>query len=72
MKNEEEEKNLEEVLNFNTPDFVFTPSERHGWRQEGPYLVCKTCELQHASYIGMDKVLIGLDEEGQPILRDRS
>lgn len=72
MKNEEEEKNLEEVLNFNTPDFVFTPRERHGWRQEGPYLVCKTCELQHASYIGMNKVLIGLDEEGQPILKDKS
>ena len=60
-----------ETLDFNRPAFVFKPNEQHSWRQQGPYLVCKSCELQHAIYIGMDKLLVGLDESGRPILKDR-
>lgn len=70
MENEEE-KIDEEVLDFNKPDFIFTPKEYHEWRQQGPFLVCKSCEVEHASYIGMGKILTGLNDEGQPILVDR-
>lgn len=71
---EEEEKPVKgesEELNFENPSFTFKPSEQHDWRQQGPYLVCKSCEIQHAVYIGMDKILTGLDSEGKPILKKR-
>lgn len=61
-----------ETLDFDNPDFVFRPNEQHEWRQKGPYLVCKSCELEHAIHIGMEKELIGIDKEGRPILRDRT
>ena len=60
-----------EQLNFTQPDFKFEPHEHHEWRQQGPYLVCKSCEVTHAVFIGMDKVLSGLNEQGQPILKPR-
>jgi len=60
-----------ELLNFDKADFVFKPNEQHSWRQQGCYLVCKSCEIQHAVYIGMDKLLIGLDDKGMPIFKKR-
>ena len=65
------EKPETELLDFNKPNFEFKPNEHHDWRQKGPYLVCKSCELQHATYIGMDKLLIGLNEKGQPLFKKR-
>lgn len=47
------------------------PAGRHIWRQQGPYVVCKGCPLSHAIYIGMDKIMVGEDEEGHPILKSR-
>lgn len=43
----------------------------HQWRQQGPWLVCKSCVLDHAFYIGMDKQLTGFDENNKPILVGR-
>ena len=68
---EDFEKPDQEELNFNIPDYKFVPNEQHEWRQQGPYLVCKSCEIQHAMYIGMKRILTGLKEDGTPILRDR-
>lgn len=71
----EQEKEQEpeiEILDFTKPDFIFKPNQHHEWRQQGPYLVCKSCEIEHASYIGMEVLLVGLDEEGKPILKKRS
>lgn len=67
-KNNEIEPEVEEVYE---PDFVFSPPGRHFYRQEGPYLVCRSCELHHAIYIGMDKLMVGEDENGKPILKSR-
>jgi len=61
----------EEVLDFNKPSFAFIPKGNHKWRQQGPYLVCKSCELQHAVFIGMDKVMVGMNKDGKPILKSR-
>ena len=61
-----------EVLDFNNPDFIYKPPGRHTYRQEGPYLVCRTCELHHAIFIGMDKIMVGEDENGVPVLKERS
>lgn len=60
-----------EILDFNKPSFKFEPNEHHEWRQQGPYVICKSCELEHAIWIGMDKLLTGLNEKGQPIFRKR-
>jgi hypothetical protein len=65
MNNEEP---LQENLDFSRPDFVFKPNEQHDWRQQGPYLVCKSCEISHATYIGPGKIMTGVNEKGQPII----
>jgi hypothetical protein len=41
----------------------------HKWRQKGPYLVCESCPVKHAIYIGTDKRLVGFKEDGEPIIK---
>lgn len=65
------EKPIIENLNFEIPDFQFKPNENHDWRQKGFFLVCKSCELMHSVYIGNSKILIGLDEKGKPLFKNR-
>jgi hypothetical protein len=69
----DEEKNGEETetLDFTNPDYVFIPKGNCKWRQQGYYLVCKSCEITHAVWIGPDKIMVGEDEKG-PILKPRS
>ena len=43
----------------------------HRWTMQGPYLICDSCQLRHSFYIGMDKILVGYDESGNPILKKR-
>ena len=74
MTNEELKEEIKEEgesLDFNSPAFTFTPAGRHTYRQEGYYLVCKSCELHHAVFIGPDKVMVGETEDGQPILKTK-
>jgi len=47
---------------------AYIPKEGHEWRQQGPYLICNSCPLQHATYIGMKKQLIGF-ENSKPIFK---
>lgn len=61
----------EETLNFEKPDFVFIPKGNHSWRQQGYYLVCRSCEIEHATWIGPNKIMVGIDEKGNPILKNR-
>lgn len=70
MDKQNEEVPESETLDFNKPDYIFNPQGRHEWRQQGPYLICKSCELEHATFIGMDKQMIGMDEEGQPVFKE--
>jgi hypothetical protein len=56
---------------FNKEDIVYFPPGRHVWRQQGPYVVCRDCELSHAVFIGMEKMMIGEDENGKPLLQKR-
>lgn len=71
MKQESDEKPESEQLNFNNPQFEFIPKGNHLWRQQGPYVLCFSCELQHATWIGMEKMMVGINEQGQPILKKR-
>ena len=47
---------------------AFLPNPGHEWRQRGPYLICNSCSLQHAVYIGINKHLMGFDKNGKAIL----
>lgn len=69
--NDEKDVPESEVIDFNRPSYVFKPNEQHEWRMQGPYLVCKSCELQHAVFIGMGKILVGLNGDGTPKLINR-
>lgn len=71
MYQENDPEEISEQLDFNKPSFRFEPNEQHDWRQKGPYLVCRSCEVQHATYVGLGKMLMGLDSEGKPILKSR-
>lgn len=64
-------KKEEQAYDFDNPEFTFIPKGIHNWRQEGPYLVCRSCEIHHAVFIGMEKMMIGIDENGNPILKSR-
>jgi hypothetical protein len=44
-------------------------SGSHTWRQRGVWLVCTSCDNQHAQFIGTKKMLIGI-EDGKPVLID--
>lgn len=70
MENKNEKTN-DEVLDFSKPDFEFIAKGSHEWRQRGPYLECKSCDLEHATWIGMEKIMVGTKEDGQPILKSR-
>ena len=71
MEEEKQNEALTEELDFTKPTFEFIPKGSHGWSQRGPYLVCKSCELEHASFIGMESIMVGISEDGQPILERR-
>jgi hypothetical protein len=71
MNNQNEEPESE-TLDLSKPDYSFTPKGTHEWRQMGYYLVCKSCDLEHAIFIGPDKILVGVNETGQPLLKRRA
>lgn len=58
-----------ETADLSKPAFTFIPKGRHTYRQEGPYLICRSCELHHAIWIGVNKQMVGEDKEGTPILK---
>lgn len=68
---ETQDEGSQERIDFTKPDFIFKPLGHHSYRQSGPYLVCKSCEVQHAIWIGMDKIMVGVDEKGEAILKKR-
>lgn len=65
-----ENNNQNEELEIHSqPAFFFKPNEYHDWRQKGPFLVCKSCDIEHAVFVGIEKRLVGLDDKGRPILK---
>lgn len=43
---------------------------KHEWRMKGRgKLCCLSCSFPHTSYIPMNKVLVGIDENGLPLLK---
>jgi hypothetical protein len=54
------------------PSFQFIPKGHHDWKQEGFYLVCRSCDLDHAVWVGKDYMLVGIREDGMPLIKTRS
>lgn len=72
MRDEKEQhEEIEETLDFTKPAYTFIPKGRHTYRQNGYYLVCKSCDINHAVFIGPDKIMVGEEEDGTPILKKR-
>lgn len=69
----------EEVVSFSSQELEEIRQEairkaketKHKWRQKGRWLVCKSCEFTHAIWIGNNKVMVGEDKDGAPILKDK-
>lgn len=71
MQDEQKTTNeIKEEYNFDRPSYTFIPKGDHLWRQQGYYLVCFSCELKHAVFVGKDKVMVG-EKGGKPILKNR-
>lgn len=43
----------------------------HRWVQRGDFLCCDSCPYPHRAYIGHDKVMVGRDEQGNPLFDKR-
>ena len=58
------EINKDELKPLTEPSF-----KAHRWVQKGPFLICKSCPLEHGTYIGTSNLFLGIDEKGLPILK---
>lgn len=76
MDNETEDVEINEEVKAEgevmQKEYEFIPSGLCKFRQRGPFLVCTSCEIQHANWIGMDKIMVGEDENGKPVFKSRS
>lgn len=70
MNEEKENEELGEILDFTKPTYSFIPKGSHEWRQQGPYLICKGCDIEHATWVGVNKQMIGIADSGDPILKE--
>jgi hypothetical protein len=70
-ENETTEEEIEDAGEVLEKTYEFT-SANCRYKQRGIYLVCMSCELQHAEYIGINRIMVGEDERGRPILKKRS
>ncbi len=72
MKNEPKTENENENVEIHDkPVFEFNPDvlAGHEWRQQGPFIICKSCDLEHSMYIGVNRQLQGFDEDGVPVIK---
>lgn len=62
--NKEDWKPLEEVAEFKN-------SLKGKWVQQGPYIINTGSSLDYGIFVGMELILVGVDETGQPVLKSR-
>lgn len=66
-----EEQKIEDEGEVLRKEYEFSPGAFCKYKQRGPYLICTSCEIQHAVWIGMDKMMVGEDDNGKPIVKSR-
>ena len=62
---------LSDEASFEHPSFKYVPNGHHDWKQQGYYLICKSCGLELAIWIGSKYLLVGIREDGMPIVKTR-
>lgn len=68
-RNNEDEVNDERIAELDIDKLRREHIPRaHGWKQQGPMLICGTCPMRHSTYIGMHIKLTGIQPDGTPIL----
>jgi cytochrome c1 len=40
----------------------------HSWIQRGTEIICESCPFKHGFYVEPEKRLVGIDENGNPII----
>lgn len=45
--------------------------KKHNWRQKGNMIYCKSCDYPHGFYIPPEKMMVGIDKEGMPVIKDK-
>lgn len=68
--NEEEEKPITEEVSWDKPDYTFIPKGNHLWTQRGYFAVCSSCDLVHATWLGPNKILVGI-KNGEAVIKTR-
>lgn len=61
------DKQVEEIKNKAVEKVL---RARHEWRQKGQWIICQSCETPHAFCVGMNKRLIGIGEQGEPLIKE--
>lgn len=45
--------------------------KKHKWIQKGTFIICESCEFRHSFYIPPDKIMVGIDKKGMPIIKSK-
>ena len=72
-KKKEKKEEKEELVKDNTKMHSLsapTVGKNHDWVQQGPHIVCRSCESPHGFRIGTNKRLKGFDKEGNMIIEN--
>ncbi len=43
---------------------------KHKWRQSGVWVYCSSCDNEHGFFVGVNKKLVGIDDDGNPVIVD--
>ena len=46
-------------------------NKKHVWKQKGPWIECQSCDYKHGHFVGVDKIMKGIDEDGNPFFEMR-
>lgn len=67
LNNKEEEPLYEENIKYHQMSEP-TVGKKHDWIQQGPHIVCRSCESPHGFRIGTGKRLKGFNSNGNMII----
>ena len=48
-----------------------TVKQKHNWKQYGNQIICDSCPSKHGMFIRTDQIMVGVDDNGMPILEKR-
>lgn len=70
----EEPKPIHEELSLGQRDDLFATEKAkikgHAWRQQGNAIVCTSCPFEHSFIVRPGTFLVGIDESGNPVLKE--